>query len=118
MGIVFSNVTVSAFDDETSFFVKGTPKDVSDLEGWTAFQRFGQEIDRDLDVQVRVQSFMYGAGEPEEATVAEVAYMYKRMKADPSFLERRCILMGENSFSFDWCPEELFGHNFNAIALG
>lgn len=109
MGLLFSRVTVSAYGEEESFLVKGTPQDEHDLDGWTVYDRFVQEIDANTDVQVHAESYLYGGGEAEQATVCEVAYLTKRWEADPEFLNHHCIRLGEVDFSFEWCPEELFG---------
>ena len=40
MALLFSAVTVTANDKKVEFLVGGIPREFSDLEGWTAFERF------------------------------------------------------------------------------
>ena len=37
MAVLFSAVTVTAGDQETEFLVKGIPRELGDIEGYTAF---------------------------------------------------------------------------------
>ena len=112
MAIRFSSVAVTAADKEVDFFVGGLPKGFEDLEGWTAFDRFLEEIDEDTEVSVHAESFLYGDGEMFDATPEEVAYMMKRMEMRLDFLSTRCTRLPDTEFSFDWKPGELFGLSF------
>lgn len=112
MAIRFSLVSVTAADKEANFFVGGIPKGFEDLEGWTAFDRFLEELDEDTEVSVHAESFLYGEGEMFDATPEEVAYMMKRMEIRPDFLSTRCTRLPDTEFSFDWSPEELFNFPF------
>jgi len=44
MALLFSAVTVTAKDKKVEFLVGGIPREFSDLEGWTAFERFMEDI--------------------------------------------------------------------------
>lgn len=44
MALLFSAVTVTANDKKVEFLVGGIPREFSDLEGWTAFERFMEDI--------------------------------------------------------------------------
>lgn len=85
MAIRFSLVSVTAADKEANFFVGGIPKGFEDLEGWTAFDRFLEDLDEDTEVSVHAESFLYGDDEIFDATPEEVAYMMKRMEMRPDF---------------------------------
>ena len=47
MALLFSAVTVTANDKKVEFLVGGIPREFSDLEGWTAFERFMEDISED-----------------------------------------------------------------------
>ena len=46
MAVLFSAVTLSANDQEVEFFVGGIPREYDDLEGWTAFEDFMEDLDK------------------------------------------------------------------------
>ena len=50
MALLFSAVRATARDQEVEFFVGGIPREYDDLEGWTAFDRFMEDIDEETDV--------------------------------------------------------------------
>ena len=109
MAILFSAVGVKAGEKQTRLLVCGIPKDYEDLSGWRAFEHFLMDVDQEADIQVDVKSYLYGEGEVFRASLEEVAYMMKRMERQSDFLEDLCRCVGNSTFSFNWCPEELFG---------
>ena len=84
--MLFSAVTVTAIakGEQLEFLVGGIPRELSDLEGWTAFDNFIGEIDEDMDISVHADGYIYGEGELFKATPEEVAYFYMR-KGDELF---------------------------------
>ena len=60
MALLFSAVRATANDQEVEFFVGGIPREYDDLEGWTAFDRFMGEIDKETEVAVHAESYLYG----------------------------------------------------------
>lgn len=109
MAILFSAVGVKAGEEQTSLLVSGIPKCYEDLSGWRAFEHFLMDVDQEADIQVDVKSYLYGEGEVFKASLEEVAYMGMRIRMQDNFLEDRCRCVGNSTFSFNWCPEELFG---------
>ena len=109
MAILFSAVGVKAGEEQTSLLVSGIPKDYEDLNGWRTFEHFLMNVDQEADIQVEVKSYLYGEGEVFRASLEEVAYMGMRIRMQEKFLEDRCCCVGNSTFSFNWCPEELFG---------
>ena len=109
MAILFSAVGVKAGEEQTSLLVSGIPKSYEDLSGWRAFEHFLMDVDQEANIQVDVKSYLYGEGEVFKASLEEVAYMMKRMERQRDFLEDRCRCVGSSTFSFNWCPKELFG---------
>ena len=106
--IIFSRIKAKAETGEThESLVAGIPYGLTDLEGWKNFELFLSCLE-DTHVEVRVETFGYGEGDACKATVEEVAYMYKRLEMNKTFLESRCEKLGEHSFNFDWMPSELF----------
>ena len=47
MAILFSKVTMRDDYNESEFFVSGFPQEPDDLEGWTAYHEFLDEITED-----------------------------------------------------------------------
>lgn len=110
MAVLFSAVTLTdiAKGKQAEFLVAGIPRDYQDLEGWTAFEEFMQDIDEDTDISVHAEAYLYGESEIFKATPEEVAYMYKRMEGNPNFLADRCQNKDKVDFDFNWSPDELF----------
>ena len=90
MAILFSKVTMRDDYNESEFLVGGFPHEADDLEGWTAYHEFLDEISEDTVVNVRAQAFLYGEGETVRTTPEEVAYMMMREQRDPDFLSGHC----------------------------
>ena len=49
MAVLFSAVTIASDSDQAEFLVAGIPKSYADLEGWTAFETFMNEVDTEQD---------------------------------------------------------------------
>lgn len=109
MAILFSAVRAKSGEDSVSLLVSGSPKSTEDLSGWKAYEYFLMDIGKEAEVTVDVKSYLYGEGEVFKASVEEVAYMGMRIRMQEHFLEDRCHCVGNSTFSFNWCPEELFG---------
>ena len=75
MAVLFSAVTVTSDSDQAEFLVAGVPKSYADLEGWTAFESFMNEVDTEQNIKVHVAACLYGEGEQFIATPEEVAYL-------------------------------------------
>lgn len=92
MALQFSAVTVTANDQEVEFLVGGIPREFDDLEGWTAFDNYMEEIDEETEVSVHAEAYLYGEGESVRATPEEVAYIMKRRLGDkPNGKTRKCV---------------------------
>ena len=63
MAVLFSAVTITSDSDQAEFLVAGVPKSYADLEGWTAFESFMNEVDTEQDIKVHVAACLYGEGE-------------------------------------------------------
>ena len=59
MALLFSAVRATANDQEVEFFVGGIPREYDDLEGWTAFDRFMEDIDEETEVAIHTRG-VYG----------------------------------------------------------
>ena len=82
MALLFSAVRATANDQEVEFFVGGIPREYDDLEGWTAFDRFMEDIDEETEVAIHAEAYLYGEEETHRATPEEVAYFMKRIEMD------------------------------------
>ena len=111
MAIVFSKITLRADELETQFFSCGMVRESGDLDPYTLYHEFTEEISSETEISVHVDTHLYGEGERFDATPEEMAYFTIRDRDDPTFLAR-CEKIGELDFSFIYCPEELFGQNF------
>ena len=112
MALLFSAVTVTANDQEVEFLVGGIPREFDDLEGWTAFENFMEDIDEETEVSVHAKAYLYGGEETYKATPEEVAYFMKRIEMDDTFLSR-CDNIEDVYFTIQWSPEELFDMEVN-----
>ncbi|MBQ8910769.1 MAG: hypothetical protein IJY91_07010 [Oscillospiraceae bacterium] len=113
MALQFSAVTVTANDQEVEFLVGGIPREFDDLEGWTAFDNYMEELDEETEVSVHAEAYLYGEGESVRATPEEVAYIMKRMNMKDDFLTSRCDNIESVDFTIKWSPEELFNMEVN-----
>lgn len=52
MALLFSAVTATANDQEIEFLIGGIPREFDDLEGWTAYDNFMEDIDEETEVLV------------------------------------------------------------------
>lgn len=107
MALLFSAVRVTAKDQEVDFLVGGIPREYEDLEGWTAFDRFMEDIGEETEVAIHAEAYLYGEAETHRASTEEVAYFMKRIEMDDTFLSR-CINIESVNFTINWSPEELF----------
>ena len=101
MAILFSKVTMRDDYNESEFFVSGFPQEPDDLEGWTAYHEFLDEITEDTIVNIHAAAYLYGEGETVKATPEEVAYMTIRDQNDPNFLSGHCDCIGESEFNVE-----------------
>ena len=109
MAVLFSAVTVTAGDQEKEFLVRGIPRELGDIEGYTAFEEFMEDIDEETEVSVHTEAYLYGEGETYTATLEELAYFYLRIEMREDFLSARCDNIEAVDFTFGWSPDELFG---------
>lgn len=109
MALLFSAVTVTAGDTECEFLVRGIPREYGDLEGYTAFEDFMEDISEETEVSVHAEAYLYGEGETNTATLEELAYFNMRIKMREDFLSARCDNIEDVDFSFTWSPDELYG---------
>ena len=59
MAVLFSAVTITSDSDQAEFLVAGIPKSYADLEGWTAFESFMNEVDTEQDIKVHRKEIVY-----------------------------------------------------------
>ena len=109
MAVLFSAVTVTAGDQKKEFLVRGIPRELGDIEGYTAFEEFMEDIDEETEVSVHAEAYLYGEGETYTATLEELAYFYLRIEMREDFLSARCDNIEDVDFTFGWSPDELFG---------
>jgi len=112
MALLFSKITMRDDYSESEFFVDGFPQESEDLDGWTAYHEFLDEVTEDTIVNINVAAYLYGEGETVRATPEEVAYMTMRYQNDPNFLSGHCDCIGESDFNVSWYPCELFRQRF------
>ena len=61
MALLFSAVTVTANDQEVEFLVGGIPREFDDLEGWTAFDNFMEDIDEETESEAIIPGLKYAS---------------------------------------------------------
>ena len=110
MALIFSHITLHTDYGERQFFAGGIPEDAHDLELYTAYHEFVEEITEDTLISVHVDTYRYGEGKDFEANPPEIAYFTLRQRDDPAFL-LRCPKIAESTFQIDYRPGELFEPN-------
>ncbi len=108
MALLFSAVRVTAGDDEVEFLVGGIPRELDDLEGWTAFDTFAENITEETEIQVHASAYLYGDGETVTADPEEVAYFMMRMDRSDAFLSDCCDSIEDVDFSIPWSPDDQY----------
>lgn len=58
MAVLFSAVTLTADNNQAEFLAAGIPRDSDDLEGWTAYENFMDELDSEQEVSVHVEAYL------------------------------------------------------------
>ena len=91
MSLLFTKVTVTDSEDGAEFLVRGIPRSIEDLRGYTAFEEFLDGICLDDDITVYCAPYTYGEGEPVVATLEELAYLTMRWTPDKEAFEARCF---------------------------
>lgn len=109
MAVLFSAVTLTAGNNQAEFLAAGIPRDTDDLEGWTAYENFMDELDSEQEVSVHVEAYLYGDGENFKATPEEVAYFKMRADADEEFLHDHCDNIEDADFTIRRSPDKLYG---------
>ena len=92
MALLFSAVRITAGDDEVEFLVGGIPRELDDLEGWSAFDDFTENITEETEIEVHALAYLYGEGETVDASPEEVAYFMKRMDKPYTYEMARVIV--------------------------
>ncbi len=96
MSVKFSRVSAITNEKAVVFLVGGTPETQADLDGWTAFDEFVEDLPINTVITVHVETFVYGEGEVYDATPEEVAYFYQRIEMRPDFIENRTEKIDES----------------------
>ena len=111
MALQFSRVTLynKTDDSSDSFLARGIPREFADLEYYTHFDNFINYLDGITDIDVEVDTFLYGEGEVVVSTIEELAYLHLRMQNDDEFLERHAHYAGSSNFTLHYNPYELWG---------
>lgn len=100
MALLFSTVNAAVENDDVDFVVGGIPREEDDLFGWKAYDSFAEALENGTEIHVSASAFLYGEGETVNASGEEVAYLMRRMRADPNFLSEHCDCIEDVSFTF------------------
>lgn len=110
MAFIFSHVCISTPDgNEAEFLVSGIPRDFEDLDYYTKFEDFLDGIEKDTEITVCAEVYLYGDGETFKASIEEVAYLTLRLNADDRFLTGHCDNIESVDFTCNYSPDKLFG---------
>lgn len=109
MALLFSKVSLFNGESEAEFLTMGIPRDYEDIERYTAFEEYIDDLSDECDIEVNVDSYLYGDGETVKASIEEIAYLTMRMGMKADFLEKSCKKKEESSFLLRYSPQELFG---------
>ena len=91
MAVLFSAVTITSDSDQAEFLVAGVPKSYADLEGWTAFESFMNEVDTEQDIKVHVAACLYGEGEVFTANRRLRCPTFRHVPQAPAIQLRCCV---------------------------
>lgn len=105
MSLRFSRVKAMTENKASIFLVGGVPHSQADLDCWTAFRTFAEDLKEDEQITVSIEIFTYGDGEPNDATPEEIACFYMRLEKRPDFIEARTQKIGESEF-FMWLDKK------------
>jgi len=109
MAILFSKVSLKADDSIEEFLIGGAPSDEDELSGWAPYDDFIDSLTGEAEIEVYVESYLYGEGETFKATPEEVAYFKMRADADEEFLHDHCDNIEDADFTIHWSQDELYG---------
>ena len=105
MSLRFSRVKAMTGNKASIFLVGGVPHSQADLDSWTAFRTFTEDLKDNEQITVCVETFVYGEEDPNDATPEEIAYFYMRIEKRPDFIEARTEKIGESEF-FIWLDKK------------
>lgn len=71
MAVLFSAVTLTADNNQVEFLAAGIPRDSDDLEGWTAYENFMDELDSEQEVSVHVEASRTGGNRASRRNAAK-----------------------------------------------
>ena len=71
MGVLFSAVTLTAGNKQAELLVAGIPKQYDDLEGWTLFEEFMDELDEECTVKVHADGVILTANAKKQMSELE-----------------------------------------------
>ena len=72
---MFSKVTLDSGINKDSFLVCGYPTGEKDLTGYTAYEKFLEQLDYGDEICVHADVYTYGEGEYVDADINELAYL-------------------------------------------
>ena len=110
MAVLFSAVTLTADNNQVEFLAAGIPRDSDDLEGWTAYENFMDELD-----------FRTGSQRPMWKPTSMVKVKPSRQRPRKWRISRCELMQTKNSctttatniedadFTIQWSPDELYG---------
>lgn len=110
MALLFSHVRVSIPNgNKAEFLVSGIPREMEDFDCYIKFENFFDSIEKETEISVHAEAYLYGEGETFKASIEEVAYFHLRMQKDENFLSNHCDNIESVDFTFHYFPSELFG---------
>ena len=100
MAVLFSAVTVTAGDQEKEFLVRGIPRELGDIEGYTAFEEFMEDIDEEIEVRQYL--------EQHSMTMADFGTMALQDELHPKIEQKEEKSMEKMRTLAFQVPEDLF----------
>ena len=100
MAVLFSAVTVTAGDQEKEFLVRGIPRELGDIEEYTAFEEFMEDIDEKTEVRQYL--------EQHSMTMADFVTMALQDELHPKIEQKEEKSMEKMRTLAFQVPEDLF----------
>lgn len=105
MAYLFSKVTLEGGGYDTSYLTGGIPRDFDDLSCDLEFEDFLELIERDEEISVHVDAYLYGQGESCIASEDDIKGLEESCKNKENFLEAECDNIESHDFTFEYSPE-------------
>lgn len=105
MAYLFSKVTMDGGGYNFDYLTGGIPRDYDDLSCDLDCDDFLELIDKDEEISVHIEAFLYGKGESCVASDNDISWLEEKCRNQENFLETECDNIESLDFTFEYSPE-------------